>query len=384
MKIVLDANIIYGNWLLKGPNVALIEKYIQLNEIEIIVPEVIILEVINLYKRELEKHVLSIKKINHLPIKKELEVPDIEKNVEEYESLFRKRLSELKTVCSSHDDIPHSVIIRRALDCRKPFRESDKGYRDTLLWEVIRRKVASSEKTTFLITNNHEDFGSRKAKQILHQNLQQDLIESGLSMDCVKLHTSLKGFIDKEIRPRVKEVASTAIEALKNGEYETFSILPWFGQNRDKFVSSTNKWIEVVLSDKPELETPEVSYIENPERIEVTDVYSIDEDRVYLEAIAYADTVIDVFIFKSDFGWIDEKYDLCIWDSDWNEHYMWAQIIFRLPIRFTLTFNIINKEVEEFEINPIEEFYGWCVYCGHPILHDAAEHCPNCERSLIG
>ena len=203
-------------------------------------------------------------------------------------------------------------------------------------------------------------------------------------MDCVKLHTSLKGFIDKEIRPRVKEVASTAIEALKNGEYETFSILPWFGQNRDKFVSSTNKWIEVVLSDKPELETPEVSYIENPERIEVTDVYSIDEDRVYLEAIAYADTVIDVFIFKSDFGWIDEKYDLCIWDSDWNEHYMWAQIIFRLPIRFTLTFNIINKEVEEFEINPIEEFYGWCVYCGHPILHDAAEHCPNCERSLIG
>ncbi len=249
---------------------------------------------------------------------------------------------------------------------------------------MIKRKVVSSEETTFFITNNHEDFGRKKAKQVLHQDLQQDLIESGLSADCVKLYTSLKGVIDKGIRPRVKEAVSAAIEELKSGRYEKFSILHWFGQNRDRFVSSTNKWIEVVLSDKPELENPEVSYIEDPERIEVTDVYHIDEDRVYLEAIAYADTAIEVFIFKSDYYWIDEKYDLNIWDSDWNEHYIWAQIVFSLPIRFTLTFNIIHEEVEEFEINPIEEFCGWCVHCGYPILNDAAEHCPKCENSLIG
>ncbi len=79
MKVVLDANAIYGNWLIKGPNVTLLEKYSQLGEIEIIVPEVTVLEVVNLYKRELEKHALSINKLNQLLIliKEELKVPDI-------------------------------------------------------------------------------------------------------------------------------------------------------------------------------------------------------------------------------------------------------------------------------------------------------------------
>ena len=328
MKLVLDTNAIYENWFLKGTSIALLQKYNLQIGVEIIVPEIIVLEVINLYKRELEKHISSIKKLKNLLIDEGLKIPDANKVIQEYEQLFKSRLSELKAQCPNHDDIPHSAIVRRALDCRRPFQESDKGYRDTLLWEIIKRKIASADKTTFLITNNYKDFGNKQNKQVLHQDLQQELNDAGFSPNCVQVYGTLKDFVDNEVLPRVEQKASEALtEFKKNGEYGTFSILYWFRQNREKFINSTKKWIDVVLSDKPELEDPNVVYIEDPERIEVTDAYNISEDKIYLEIIAYADTMIEVFIFKSDFWWIAERYDLHIWDNDWNDHYMWADII---------------------------------------------------------
>ena len=88
---------------------------------------------------------------------------------------------------------------------------------------------------------------------------------------------------------------------------------------------------------------------------------------------------MDVFVFKHDYDWLSEKYDLQICEYDWNKHYIWAQIMMKLPISINLIFNIESELVENFEID-IEEFYGFCPHCSEPITSDSAEVCPNCGK----
>jgi hypothetical protein len=348
----------------------------------------VVLETKNLFRKEVEKYVTSVKKLGNLvpSIANSVSIPDIEEICNKYEEALNLRLAELDVEILTHADIPHTNIVSRVLASRKPFRESGKGYRDALLWEVILRKVANSTQTTFFITNNHEDFGHKKDKEgQLHSHLVEDLTAAGHPPDCVHLYTNLKIFVDKEIAPHLEqlEYITEAIENLRQGEYRSFSIFNWFIESRDKFINSANNWIAPLLSNYPGLESPEVSYIEAPEEVRVEDVLTFEDDKVYVDAVALAEVIVDVFIFKPDYYWLSDRYPLGIMDDDWNEHYMWAQITLQLPINFSLVFNITDEQVEEFEVNPVEDLFGWCSSCGAAILSDAAETCSRCGKSLI-
>lgn len=384
MYVVLDANILFGNWYLEGPHFTVLERHIKLGQSTLVVPEIVVLETKNLFKKELSKHISSVKEIDRLVpnLKLGSYVPDIETLCTEYEKALHSRFVELGVDVIAHSDIPHSSVVSRALAIRKPFRKSDKGYRDTLLWEVILNKVANSNSITFLITNNHKDFGHKNKRQ-LHPDLTDDLVKHNLAPESVRLYTNLKEFLDDQIVPHLERVTKEILGELRQGQYKSFSIDDWFGENRSIFIKSSDKWIEDLLSSTTELENPEVTYIENPEKISVEDARNLDDDRVYLDATALADVVVDVFIFKSDYYQISEEYTLDIMDEDWNKHYMWAQMILRLPISFSLVFNILEEKVEEFEINPMQEIFGWCKNCGAPILSDAAEECPECGKRFF-
>jgi hypothetical protein len=330
-----------------------------------------------------EKHIDSVRKLIHLvpSISANFSIPGVEKVCEEYEVALNSRLTELNANIITHANIPHSVIVSRALACRKPFRESDKGYRDTLLWEVILREVANPARTTFFLTANYDDFGDKKNNGQLHPHLVDDLVAAKYPSDCVQLYTNLKAFTDEQIAPHLRQVASEAIEELRKGKYHSFSINDWFLENRDKFINSANDWIEGLLPSL--LENPEVSYIEDPDELTVEDVINIEDDKVYIDAVALSDVIVDVFIYKPDYFTLSEEHSLEIMDRDWNEHYMWAQRTVTLPISFSIIFNVLSEQVEDFEINPVEEIFGWCPACGAPILSDAAEICPKCGKSLI-
>ena len=54
-----------------------------------------------------------------------------------------------------------------------------------------------------------------------------------------------------------------------------------------------------------------------------------------------------------------------------------------LPIKFSLVFNIVNEQIEEFEVNGFEETFGWCKSCGAAITSDAAESCSKCGKDFF-
>jgi hypothetical protein len=382
VNIVLDSNIIFGNWYLTGPNITILQEHMKLGASKLIIPEIVVMEVENLFKEEIIKYEQPVKELNNLlsGISQKLEY-DIDKIMELYKKALTKRLKALRAEIPTYSDISHENVANRALSKRKPFAKSGKGYMDTLIWETILRKVADSKDETFIITNNHKDFASEEDKEKLHPDLLNDLITNHLPPESVRLYTDIKSFIDDKILPHLKQIEDV-IKELGTGRYKSFSIGEWFEDNREGIIMSGNKYIENVISD-PELEDPRISYIEDPEEITVNDVRLADDNTAYVEVTLTANAVIDVFVFKGSYYSLSDRYPIEIQEFDWNEHYVWAQLEVDLPVSLSLIFDLKEEKVREFEVNPFGEIYGFCRRCGATILSDAAETCSKCGKSLF-
>lgn len=383
MQVILDANIIKDNWYLKSPNFLVLEKLVQFGKCRLVIPEIVILEVRNLFRKELTSLTTSINKVNQIipEVSKGISFPNIEELCGEYNKAFYERLKEFNAEVLGHDDIPHAAIVARSLASRKPFTQSDKGYRDTLIWEVILRKAANPKITTFFISGNWRDFGQAEGSNQLHNDLLEDLESKELPSDSVQIYPSLKQWVDEQGKPCLEQFAVEVIEPLTEGKYKSFSLQEWFTENRDQLIETLNEQIESILQMWHELENPYVSYLENPEKISVNDVYGIDENLIYLDVEILTDTTVDVFVYKWDYDWVGDKYPIETMDHDWNESYVWAQLVFTIPLKFAIIFNIRKEQVEEYELSDIEIF-GWCRYCGATVLSDAAEKCYECGKSF--
>lgn len=374
MKIVFDTNVIFKDWFFKTPNMELLRKIFNSSDSKLVIPKIVLDEVMNKYKESIDEKLSAVKKLNGLLLgSQKIELPVLEDVLENYRSYLKKVLEEFKIEQLDHSEIPHDDVVHRDLSRRRPFQMSGKGYRDTLLWEVIVRQVASSETKTYFISDNWRDFGY-KDKNELHEHLKEDLKKNGLPTDSVILLPSLSNFIDKSVKPSL-----AVIPELTKGYYKSFNFYDWFKDNREEIGKAIDKSLEFVLEG---LEDPSVSYIEDLEKIEIFDVFILDEKKALIEASVNVVVNVDVFVFKGDYSWLSEKYDLQIWNSDWNKYYMWAQMIRKLPIVLKLIFNIERQTVESFEIEVLES-YGLCPYCSEPITSDASEICSKCGKSLF-
>ncbi|NQT21352.1 MAG: DUF4935 domain-containing protein [Planctomycetes bacterium] len=381
-NIVLDTNAIFDHWYLTGPSIMVLQRFMALTGSRLIIPEIVLLETVNLFQREVAKARSQLRKLERFGnIDTSQVIHDIDLAPKEYEQKLRSRLSELQAEIISHENIPHSRIVARVLDRRKPFGQSGKGYRDTLLWEVILSKIATVECVTFLVTNNHVDFGIRDKQGELHSDLVEDLAAAELPEDRVCLCPSLNVFVREHATPGLEKATATIVEQLRQGRYGTFSIVDWFNEHREKLLSE-DRLIDI-LSFSPELESPELSYMEEIKEVEVEDVAKLDDDRVFIDAVVASQVVIDVFIYHSNYYLAYEHYPISVMDDSWNESYTWAQVELSLPIAFSLVFNLLTETVEAFETSDIPEILGFCHLCGEAIVNDAAETCTACGRSLI-
>ena len=388
MNIVLDTNVIFDNWYLSGPYFSLLENYLRLSSAKLFVPEIVVLETKNLFKRQITPLIRSMAKLRrHLPDEAALEkLPDVDEKSTEYDTKLDQRLAELGAEKPGYSDIPHDAIVARALGVRKPFRESDRGYRDTLLWEVILHKIANKDKVTFFISNNHKDFAD-KPKGGLHADLIKDLVSAGLPNGCVQYYSNLNTFIDEQVKSKLKRAkADETVRQLRDGSYKGFSLEKWFAENRDAIIEKVSDKIDTAFAFPfDELEDSTVTYIEDPEEIEIIEVarYERDEEIYHIEVCATAAMTVDVFVSKADYyGGLAETVPLDVWDFDWNERYIWAVIELELPLSFSLVFDASKETVEDFEVSEVGEFWGWCRFCRAQIMSDAAEECWSCGKSF--
>ena len=386
MKIVLDANILFRDWYLDGPDFRVIEKHMALCGSELIVPEIIVLETVNNHRKQVSKHCGAVRKLRGLVrgTGDSLISPDPNAASEAYQEALSARLTALGATRPTHADVPHDAVVERALKTRKPFGQSDRGYRDCLLWEVILTKVASGDDQTFLVSDNTRDFADKNPDDGLHSDFREDLSRAGLPEDCVILYTSLRNLVEHQIATGLRTAVDGVSEAICKGTYAGFNLVGWLRDSDLDLVEKCNADIEEIIGI-PELESPEVTHVEPPEPtgVSVDKAYRTDDEHVVIYATVEADVTVDGYIFKAEYYGLDDSCPLEIMDDDWNKHYMWAQLNVTLPLHIALVLDVIANEVVDWRVDSIAEAFGWCRQCGSLIFSDSAESCASCGKRLM-
>ena len=385
MIVVLDTNAIFKDWELRKPSLQLLCKYAKLSEdLHIIVPDVVFQEAVGLYRKEVYNGFLAVSSLRGLlPSSHDLPVyqPVVRASDEaaaKYEERLRARIHEIGRM-PTHEDIPQQNLLTRSLSRRRPFSESGRGYRDALIWEVMLREVVTKEEVTFLVTANHRDFAKDKNYE-LHRDLVRDLEDRGLPPDRVQLIDSVDSLVTEHIKPLLLHSAN-AVPELKDGSHGDFQLVEWFKGKREEIGEQIDS--ESFLRDLSpiRLDEPTVSYVEDPDTVDVVDVYELDSGRVFIDAKARSEIRFQFFVDKREYYFLDET-PIEIEDSDWNESVMLAAVSLSVPMVLAIVYNPIRQEVEEFEIS-IPEIFGFCPHCSTPVLHDAAESCDECGRDFF-
>lgn len=381
MNIVFDTNVFFQDWFLNKPDMILLEKFINLGSSKLVIPEVVIIETLNKYGEKFTELIQKINRLNGLlsPSKQLFHSLNKEEILQDYKSALTLRLKILRAERLGFSFISHKNVIARNLARKRPFQKNT-GYRDTLIWETILSNITNEKIKTYFITGNHNDFCEKNGK-ILHNDLQEDLERKGLSPDSVILYHNLAEFVDNQVKPVLTSIEEAKRELIK-GAYKGFDIYEWFRKNRESIGSSIQQFMELMINELRGLEDLSVNYVEDSTEIKINEVYELGIDQIYIDAFAMTEVVFDVFVFKGDYGWVSGKYNLDVLDYDWNDHYIFAQLITKLPINFAINFNIGNGTVDNFEVK-IEEIFGFCPNCSEPILSDAVEACGECGKSFF-
>lgn len=199
--IVLDTNLFHEHWHLEGADFVALAKIIGNSNSTLLMSELVCSEVENNYTRNRDENIDKLKRL-HIKLQDYI----IEKKEVSFEYLiqpydFRKILQDKMkfVIFFDYQKISHLEVVHRALKIIAPFRENEKGYRDTLIWLSLINflKGKTKDDTVVFITRNYSDFFT-KDSQLLQPALTKD-IDSNQIPCAISLFTSMSDFIKKNL-----------------------------------------------------------------------------------------------------------------------------------------------------------------------------------------
>ena len=390
MKIVLDATVLVSSFHLRGPKFQLFEWYLRNESAKLVVPQIVVEEVKNKFREKAIENFEMISKsvsklANHLDrgVRIPISSSDLDSYFENYNQQLDEKLTSYNTEIPSHEDIPHQVIVDRDLARKKPFRKVGKGqestgYRDTLIWEVILRKVAPESDLVVFVTGNKKDFWDTSVEG-LHRDLSHELVRNSMPHDRVVTIKDIDSFNEIYVKAKIPAVEEAKI-LLEQGKYYDFSIKSWLDENTTDIITELEKDIDIPLNMFDlEADSISIDWIEYSSKISVDQVFEIDTNKVFIDVSLKAAFSLDIntysYVYWGELA--DLPLDVSIQQCD--DRYAHLSMYIELPINLSLIFNISTKTVDEFE-GHLPEIYGWCRFCREPYFSNGAETCSKCGR----
>ena len=217
MRVILDSTVFCADFRMSGSSFFTLFEAVRAALIELKVPAVVIDEVVNRFREDLEETLLLKRKLDNKLnslLKKETSSspPDIcvEKEVIDYRNFLHSQLRKLNAEVMPYPETPHKLIVERCLRRRAPFKKDGKGYRDSLIWENIVQLSKSTEEPIVFVTSNTTDFGSGPS---VTDDLQNDLADP----KAVELLTGLKTFNEKYIESQLAMIWEFQDSIMRDG-----------------------------------------------------------------------------------------------------------------------------------------------------------------------
>jgi hypothetical protein len=157
MIVVVDANAIIRDYRLTGRGWRVLLGQAAEEDVSLVIPEVVMLEVLKHYRSDLQKTASSAEKFDRMtqdyPDRRN---PDFARQVADYELHLRQKLGDVGATFPS-PNVELIDVAKRHVERRRPFKSSGAGYPDVLIWELC--KELAEENAVTLLSDNHTDFG---------------------------------------------------------------------------------------------------------------------------------------------------------------------------------------------------------------------------------
>lgn len=358
MKIVIDTNIIYGDFFLKNAQIISLCETASRCGIGIYIPEVVMDEIINQYREKLveicPKVNDCIRGITQIAPQYAFNNPFTDavkdKLLKEYESYIRIRINELGIKIIPYPHISHKDVVKRDLARKRPFQNSGKGYRDALIWESVLDIMEHTETPPAIvfINRNTKDFFD---KDVLHPDLIEDLVSKDFKITDLNIYNEISGAIKEHIKPRQERLEEMTRKYAGTSKIETID-LNVFVENK------IDDELRNLFSDEDIIPRLEIkSYVENPElsaissiNCSVTDIRMLTDDKIIVEADAQIEFEYEAFLFKADTPLIDDRDMPTIIDDDWNKHYMLVADTSTIDVNLSLVIDSGLNEILNYSI----------------------------------
>jgi len=200
MKVVLDTNQLFGDYLLNNPAFSTLRDGLVQSGGELCVPKVVIEEITRIYLQDYAGAISARAKVSRIVGVIGSGLPDLE-SAETAESKYRdalaKRLKELGARVLNLPDIGVDELLHRDLAERRPFDAKGRGLRDAVIWESLLSDVQNHDEEVALISNDggfSSPSSNRGGKAELHSDLGDDLHSAGYARNRVRVFRSVQDF----------------------------------------------------------------------------------------------------------------------------------------------------------------------------------------------
>jgi hypothetical protein len=164
MYIFIDSNVYFENYFLDSANFQLLINFLNNTNGYLLISEIVRAEVQNHQetksKEAFENLKKAIKNYNQLHTEKCDARIDIINNDYDFETVLVEKINNARFI--PFNKVEHSVVVNRAVKKIRPFKEQDKGYRDTMIWLslLIYLKANNIDELVFINTNSTDFYKS--------------------------------------------------------------------------------------------------------------------------------------------------------------------------------------------------------------------------------
>lgn len=329
--IVLDTNVLHNDWNLTGTRLTLLTESAQKLNHQVCVPMVVVDELVHQYQTEIQDKAdaynKALKSLSHMRTPLAYAKLDVQNEKDTYKEWMKQELASKNVRVLPYPSTKHDYLVSKELGQLKPFLNSEKGYRDALIWESVKecKKKIGAEPLIF-VSDNTNDFAN-KSKDSFHDHLIAELNNEGIDTHTIRYVYETDKYIRAEIKGAFDELTEILTQLQNSGGYGEID----FKQVVSEHV--TDDEFSNYLSCYPEYddecfcpnfyESPTISNI-NLYRLVFTDVRQLSEESILVTIKALVSIDLDFFVYHGDLINFDNPDEFVI-NYNWNDHYAWAE-----------------------------------------------------------
>jgi len=356
MKVFLDTNIFYNDWFMRNANFKYLFHFINNEDYDFFISELVIEEVENKRSQELKNKVndleKSIKNINKLSkIVIDYEVQEFKNEDYDFLDLLEEKINNISII--SYENISQKEVVQRALKHKKPFLQGEKGYRDTLIWlsflEYI--KLNKIEEDVVFITANKSDFFEPKSTNLeFYKELLNDIEEREIKCS-INPFLSLSSFVESTIDKQKHAIDYNNSDIEWYLENESISILNVLSDSLIIEYLENVSYLNIDRLNFPNIESIHIELMEGLEDEEPIGSRELPNNEIYIQYEYNLRRVsIEIEINKLDYKNIYDR--LHIIREDDNNLYLGAVV--RIYYISSFIYNSETRVISDFVVN---DFY---------------------------